>query len=48
MQYAYLYLKSGMKNNAVVSAGEVVSQLLHARHFEAESERLKQIDTKME
>lgn len=43
MQYAFLYLKSGMKNNAVVSAGEVVSQLLHARHFEAESERLQQL-----
>lgn len=44
IQYAYLYLKSGLKNNAVITAGEVVSRLLHARHFEAESDALMRLN----
>lgn len=34
--YAYLYIKTGMKTNAVTSASEKPSQLMLARNFQAE------------
>jgi 3-oxoacyl-[acyl-carrier-protein] synthase-3 len=44
LKYAYLALLSGDKNNAVCVASERLSPWMQARYFEAESEKLNQLE----
>jgi len=49
LKYAYLSVLSGASRNAVATASEVVSPVLHARNFDAESEALvAQLDARPE
>jgi 3-oxoacyl-[acyl-carrier-protein] synthase-3 len=44
MKYAYLAIKAGEKNNAVCAGSELFSNMMQARNFEKETERLHLLD----
>jgi len=44
MKYAYLAIKSGEKNNAICAGSELFSNIMQARNFEKEAERLHLLD----
>jgi 3-oxoacyl-[acyl-carrier-protein] synthase-3 len=44
MKYAYLAIKSGDKNNAVCAGSELFSNMMHAKNFQKEAEKLHLLD----
>jgi len=49
LKYAYMSVLSGLSRNAVATASELSSSILHARNFEAESEhRVAELETNPE